>query len=259
LWRTCQLSLLGDWEPFLGTWPKWGTMRNGESWERTTPEPLTGGSGSGLWPTPRAGKTTDETEEAWKARQEEGKVATPPLSLAVKMWPTPNAPNGGQMLPRDAVQKGEAFYHKGRKCQTTLQQAVKLWPTPTQDAIFERKKKYAQGGTPLSMAVQKEEAEIMAEVKNEAAMYWEAQTWPTPTAGDAKGLGNRNLERSKAHAGTSLTDAVRGGQAPRRQGVGGKLNPTWVEWLMGWPLGWTDCEPLEMDKFHRWLDSHKFS
>jgi DNA (cytosine-5)-methyltransferase 1 len=25
--------------------------------------------------------------------------------------------------------------------------------------------------------------------------------------------------------------------------VGGTLNPTWVEWLMGFPPGWTDCEP----------------
>ena len=31
---------------------------------------------------------------------------------------------------------------------------------------------------------------------------------------------------------------------------GGKLNPTWVEWLMGWPLEWTDLKPLETDKFH---------
>jgi len=28
----------------------------------------------------------------------------------------------------------------------------------------------------------------------------------------------------------------------------GQLNPTWVEWLMGWPLGWTDLQPLEMDR-----------
>jgi hypothetical protein len=33
--------------------------------------------------------------------------------------------------------------------------------------------------------------------------------------------------------------------------AGGKLNPTWVEWLMGWPIGWTDCEPLATDKC-RW-------
>ena len=28
-----------------------------------------------------------------------------------------------------------------------------------------------------------------------------------------------------------------------RPATGGQLNPTWVEWLMGFPLGWTDCEP----------------
>jgi DNA (cytosine-5)-methyltransferase 1 len=27
-----------------------------------------------------------------------------------------------------------------------------------------------------------------------------------------------------------------------RAGNGGKLNPMWVEWLMGFPLGWTDLE-----------------
>jgi hypothetical protein len=32
--------------------------------------------------------------------------------------------------------------------------------------------------------------------------------------------------------------------------AGGKLNPMWVEWLMGWPLGWTDLKPLETDKSH---------
>ena len=28
----------------------------------------------------------------------------------------------------------------------------------------------------------------------------------------------------------------------------GALNPPWVEWLMGWPLGWTDLKPSETDK-----------
>ena len=29
-------------------------------------------------------------------------------------------------------------------------------------------------------------------------------------------------------------------------GSGGQLNPTWVEWLMGFPLGWTDLSASEM-------------
>ena len=44
-----------------------------------------------LWPTPRAGKTSDEKLDSWLARRERGEVATPPLSLAVKMWATPSS------------------------------------------------------------------------------------------------------------------------------------------------------------------------
>ena len=36
-------------------------------------------------------------------------------------------------------------------------------------------------------------------------------------------------------------------------GNGGKLNPDWVEWLMGWPIGWTASRPLGTDRFHLWL------
>jgi hypothetical protein len=71
---------------------------------------------------------------------------------------------------------------------------------------------------------------------------------PTPTAGDAKSSGSRNLAGSKAHAGVSLTDFVRFGNsqtAREGQTTGGSLNPTWVEWLMGFPSGWTDCDASE--------------
>jgi len=44
-----------------------------------------------MFPTPRAGKTTDEDEESWLARHAAGKVATPPLALAARMLPTPSA------------------------------------------------------------------------------------------------------------------------------------------------------------------------
>ena len=38
--------------------------------------------------------------------------------------------------------------------------------------------------------------------------------------------------------------------------VGGKLNPQWVEWLMGWPIGWTDSGPAEMELSHFKQESH---
>ena len=72
---------------------------------------------------------------------------------------------------------------------------------------------------------------------------------PTPTAGDSKGSGSRNTPGSRARPGLSLTDYVRGDGGTGRQPNGGPLNPVWVEWLMGWPLGWTGLSASEMDKY----------
>jgi hypothetical protein len=38
--------------------------------------------------------------------------------------------------------------------------------------------------------------------------------------------------------------------------VFGKPTPTNHEWLMAWPIGWTDLRPLAMDKFHAWRSLH---
>jgi DNA (cytosine-5)-methyltransferase 1 len=55
--------------------------------------------------------------------------------------------------------------------------------------------------------------------------------WPTPTARDWRSGKNINC-----------WDNAR----PLSEMIGGSLNPTWVEWLMGFPLGWTDCDPSAM-------------
>ena len=66
--------------------------------------------------------------------------------------------------------------------------------------------------------------------------------WPTPrTKGMCGGSGSWDL----LNKNTTVEEARQMGA-----GNGGKLNPTWVEWLMGWPLGWTDLKPLVMGKSH---------
>jgi hypothetical protein len=77
-------------------------------------------------------------------------------------------------------------------------------------------------------------------------LLWERQTlerrtsetgsglWPTPTAHNAKEGGFPS-----EHSRNTPTLAAQ---------VGGSLNPMWVEWLMGWPLGWTDLKPLATAK-----------
>jgi hypothetical protein len=97
--------------------------------------------------------------------------------------------------------------------------------------------------------------------------------WPTPTKADGEGGPGRS---SKRKGGDNLRTAVKRWPTPTVQDsknngapsqmvrntkplnaeVGGPLNPTWVEWLMGWPLGWTDCAASATDKFQQWLHSH---
>ena len=90
----------------------------------------------------------------------------------------------------------------------------------------------------------------------------DAGFWPTPTV-----CGNYNRKGASAQSGDGLVTAVKRRLSTptasdarrcdlRNSEVGGKLNPTWVEWLMGWPLGWTALEPLATDRFQRWLREH---
>lgn len=94
-----------------------------------------------------------------------------------------------------------------------------------------------------------------------------ASMWATPTAGDSKASGSRNAPGSAAHKGTSLTDMIRTGDSHGRRdpetGKDGRsgsvpavLNPRFVETLMGLPVGWSDCTPLETGSFQSWLRAH---
>lgn len=72
-WKTAQCLLLGGLAEFSETWPRWGLMRNGECWERTTPDLRTCGKDYGLWPTPCS---TDQSDRKVSARMHETKNGT---------------------------------------------------------------------------------------------------------------------------------------------------------------------------------------
>ena len=84
----------------------------------------------------------------------------------------------------------------------------------------------------------------------------QAATWPTPRSTDADRGGRGDLIQkvrgnSNPHFATPTARDWRSGKAsaathsrnvrPLSEQIGGALNPTFVEWLMGFPLGWTDC------------------
>ena len=41
--------------------------------------------------------------------------------------------------------------------------------------------------------------------------------------------------------------------------IGLTLQPSFAEWMMGWPIGWTDSLPLGTDKFRQWRQAHFIS
>jgi len=195
LWKTPQCSLFGGLVEFSATWPRWGTMRNGECWARKMWERHTAGNEYGLWATPRASANENRQTKPTPS-QLAGKHG---LSLCAQantpeMWPTPNVPNGGRSTAHVTDWRGKTAYHNGKKVQVGLESAVKRFPTPT--------KRDHKGGA----------------------------DWNKRTRDGKK----------RPESDMTLPDVV--------EMAGGHLNPQWVEWLMGWPLGWTDLQPLEMGK-----------
>ena len=211
LWKTHQLSLLGDWEPFSETWPRWGMMRTGACWELSPLAHLISEIESGSWRTPTVGMlNADRAKDPEYGQRKLAKGQTITLADQVKdsrMWPTPQA--------HKTTRSGEIVNADG---------------TPW-DGI--RKPHSKTSGRPITTAL----ADAVA-------------MWGTPRA--SNGMKDKLRTISIDHdCRVRLED-----QVAQMEGAGGYLNPTWVEWLMGWPLGWTDLKPLETARFRRWLHLH---
>ena len=92
---------------------------------------------------------------------------------------------------------------------------VHLWPTPTTPS----------GGGERSGG--------RAGTGNLHYMARSGQLWPTPQ--------HRDFRTGEAHR---FTDPKRSQNL--NDAVDGQLNPEWVEWLMGFPAGWTSLTPQEL-------------
>jgi len=226
-WRTAQCSLLGGLELYSETWPRWGMMLDGACWEHTTLAPPTKEIGSGFLPTPKAAEERGEayTMETSFRHWSEGshQVSLSQVVRDPRMWPTPVA-DGDRTT--DYAQGGRS-----------LGAEVRRWPTPTAHNAIE-------GGYPAEGT------------RVTTSLCWEAQRrprqWPTPQASDNRDRGNLSTPSIHRRIAKGKQISLSMSVSP----TSGKLNPTWVAWLMGWPVGWTDLNALETAKFQQWRRSH---
>ncbi len=156
-------------------------------------------------------------------------------------WPTPTVSSGDQV----AWDKTP-----GQTGGTTLGGAVR-WPTPT---VAEATKisacaNYGQIGLNNHPRIRGLPDRPRGE-KDRRGGTKTRQTFPTPRAQDSYERRNRKtMERIVREGGdVTLTTRIKTEQEGQ-----GQLNPDWVEWLMGWPIGWTSLEPLPEWSFRAWV------
>ena len=164
--------------------------------------------------------------------------------------------------PRWGLMRDGECWELPMSARLTSESGYGSWPTPT--ACM------SKGTSPASLT--RKDGQSRANDRLDHAVL--ARMWPTPRATDGSN-GGPNQRGSKGDlmlpsavyqfptptATNTKANHMRGSdngkeREARSYGATGQLNPTWVEWLMGWPLGWTDLKPSETDKFRNAPPKH---
>ena len=112
------------------------------------------------------------------------------------------------------------------------------WPTPTASSSREQLLKQ----TPEEWAAQMK-LKLGLGIRKELSLAVAVKLWPTPRAADRGGSQWKDQEAARRSLySPMLSSAV----CLNENQITGKLNPKWVDWLMGFPIGWSDCTPLVM-------------
>lgn len=188
-------------------------------------------------------------------RIEETESGSLPETQEPNLWPTPRTQSGGPDC--SAKQKRPSGHHG----TTNLQGAVKMWPTPTQNGNYNQKGISKNAGDGLATAVRMWPTASARDWKDTPGMsekgkdgrnrtdqlarkvYQQERMWPTPKANKVHPMITEENREKLANSNKSNLEEVIAGDCGRATG---QLNPNWVEWLMGYPIGWTDLKDSEM-------------
>ena len=202
-WKTWQRSLITDWTLFSESFPKQGTMQNGQLYLRVHWEPAIEEVDGGSLPTPTASDV-------------EGGIA------------------------KDVQYKNGKFFRenkKGVRWGVKLRDALHSLPTPTTmdhlpprsiDSMIKQTQVHRKGRTKLANlreALNPQTVELFNNLQN----------LPTPTARDYKG--RTSVKWNEKYGPKVLPDVL------TQTGDHMSVSPYFVEEMMGYPIGWTELKP----------------
>jgi hypothetical protein len=239
------------------TWQDWVTERRGAWRQRVNAARLTSGSGSSSWPTISVNESKNSVGKSQEHRNsiplgtmavilhgQAAPASSSSLGSRQGLWPTASVPNGGQTT------SGRA--DKDTKKQVRLEHAVRqeLWLTPRanepdSDPNFAARNAdrgaHCHGtlSSPTKQWATPNACDHKGATTPEACKQWESRgqnlpemvngMWPTPASCTGNG-GSHGLDGGSGARSMLPEDMKRSS---------GKLNPRWVETLMGLPIGWT--------------------
>ena len=212
--RTCQVSLLTNTlEPYSETYMKQGTMRNGVVFPRKKSELPTRENDFSFWPT--------ATQDSVSQRKNRYKQGGRPLAMVAGNWRTPTEDDSSNVNPKPNRRPGLV---------SMVNDTIQNWPTPTTaeaDKISNRPNHGQKGLSNHPMIVGQTTRPPMHESR--AGDGLSTQPLPGPQAPQIQKDGP-----------TSSSNGPVSHQQSNQVGSRKKLNPMFVEWLMGLEPSWTE-------------------
>ena len=149
---------------------------------------------------------------------------------SAKMWATPRV--GGEESFESVEKRLGTQKAKKHNLFAQVQHDMKLWPTPN---AWDGNR----GPRSKENLIEKSHQINLISAVKDAEHPDPVHMWPTPRARDYKdgpSIPPSVIEGRRSHnLGTKVEEST------QTKGSG-SLNPTWVEWLMGYPKGWTDLK-----------------
>ena len=141
-------------------------------------------------------------------------------------------------LPIWGMTVGGLVYQPKKLEPTTYARDGSYWPTPVANDDNKSPRAHMAMKKRMRGGPRKKCTSLNVMVKGV-----EMKMWPTPNASDWKGASTRSKGRERPKCDDDLPTRI-------SRKLSGQLSPTWVEWLMGYHLGWTELKPWATQWFH---------